>query len=294
MSDTPDPAIVRPRRSVLYLPAANERAVEKAATLPADALILDLEDAVAPEAKADARDRAVAAVLSGRYGPREVTIRCNGLDTPWGADDLAAIAGSGAAGVVIPKVDSVATLDAVSDHLDRAGAPPSMTLWPMIETPTAVLDARLLAAHPRVAVLVVGTNDLAKELGAVPGPDREPIVASLSLILLAARAAGRTVLDGVYNDIGNLDGLLRECHQGRALGFDGKTLIHPGQIEATNDVWSPDDDEVTQARRIIDAFTEAEADGRGVVTVDGRMVEHLHVIQARRTIAVAEAIAALG
>ncbi len=283
---------LRPRRSVLYMPAANERALEKATTIPADALIFDLEDAVAPEAKETARDQAVVAASSGAYGSREVTIRCNGLDTPWGADDLVAAASSGAAAVVIPKVDSVATLDEISSRLERAGAPDELTIWAMVETPTAIFDARALAAHPRVEVLVMGTNDLAKELRATAGPDRAPLLPHLATALLAAREAGVTILDGVYNDVRDLDGFRAECHQGMTMGFDGKTLIHPGQVDVANDVWAPDDDEIDFARRVIAAFAEAEADGRGVVTVDGRMIENLHVDNARRVLATAEAIAA--
>ncbi len=289
MTDASD---LHPRRSVLYMPAANERALEKAKTIPADALIFDLEDAVAPEAKATARDQAVAAASSGAYGNREVTIRCNGLDTPWGADDLAAAATSGVAAVVIPKVDSVVELDEISGQLDAAGAPASLGIWAMIETPTAIFDARALAAHPRVDVLVMGTNDLAKELRAEPGDDRAPLLPHLSTALLAAREAGKAILDGVYNDIKDVDGFTAECRQGLTLGFDGKTLIHPGQVEVANTTWAPDDDEIEMARRIIAAFAEAEADGRGVVTVDGRMIENLHVDNARRTLAIAEAIAA--
>jgi citrate lyase subunit beta/citryl-CoA lyase len=280
------------------MPAANERALEKAKSIPADALIFDLEDAVAPDAKEGARAQAVAAASSGAYGSREVTIRCNGLDTPWGADDLVAAAGSGAAAVVIPKVDSVAYLDEISDRLDGAGAPAGMGIWAMIETPTAIFDARALCAHPRVDVLVMGTNDLAKELRAQmegeAGAERAPLLPHLSTALLAAREAGKVILDGVYNDVKNLDGFAAECRQGMAMGFDGKTLIHPGQVTIANDVWAPDADEVDHARRVIEAFAEAEADGRGVVTVDGRMIENLHVDNARRTLAVAEAIAARG
>lgn len=285
---------LRPRRSVLYMPAANERALEKAKSIPADALIFDLEDAVAPDAKDAARDRAVAAAASGQYGDREVTIRCNGLDTPWGADDLAAAATSGAAAVVVPKVESVEYLDEISAKLNAGGAPRDLAIWAMVETPTAIFDARALAAHPRVEVLVMGTNDLAKELRASPGDDRTPLVPHLAAAVLAARESGRVILDGVYNDIRNLEGFTAECRQGMALGFDGKTLIHPGQVEAANDVWAPDADEIDHARRVIAAFTEAEADGRGVVTVDGRMIENLHVDNARRTLAVAAAIAAGG
>ena len=286
-------ASLRPRRSVLYMPAANERALEKAKTLPADAIIFDLEDAVAPDAKESARVNACAAVASGEYGHRELTIRCNGLDTPWGADDLAAAAKSGAAAVVIPKVSSVETIDLVSSILRAAGAPESMNIWAMIETPTAIFDVRHIAAHSRVTVLVMGTNDLARELRARLVPGRQPLVPHLAVALAAAREAGKVILDGVYNDVKNLDGFRAECVQGAEMGFDGKTLIHPSQVEIANDVWAPTADEVDHARRVIAAFQEGLADGRGVITVDGRMIENLHVENAQRAIATADAIAAL-
>jgi citrate lyase subunit beta/citryl-CoA lyase len=287
------PDSLRPRRSVLYMPAANERALEKAKTLPADAIIFDLEDAVAPDAKPAARVNAVAAASSGEYGNRELTIRCNGLDTEWGEADLTAAARSGAAAVVMPKVSSVATVDKVSTILDAAGAPATMTVWAMIETPTAIFDVRSIAAHPRVSVLVMGTNDLARELRAALLPGRHPLLPHLATALAAAREADKVILDGVYNDVKNLEGFRDECVQGAQMGFDGKTLIHPGQVEITNEVWAPTDDEVAYARRVIDAFEEGLRDGRGVVTVDGRMIENLHVANARRTIATADAIAAL-
>ena len=275
------------------MPAANDRALEKAKSLPADAIIFDLEDAVAPDARDAARAAACAAAASGHYGRRELTIRCNGLDTPWGAADLAAIATSTAAAVVVPKVSSVAYLDEVSSRLESAGAPESMTVWAMVETPTAIFDARAIAAHPRVSVLVMGTNDLARELRVPLVADRRALVPHLATALLAAREAGKTILDGVFNDVKDLDGFSAECAQGVELGFDGKTLIHPGQIDIANDAWAPSAAEVEQARRIIAAFDEAVADGRGVVTVDGRMIENLHVANAQRTLSIAEAIAAL-
>ena len=285
---------IRPRRSVLYMPAANERALEKAKTLPADAIIFDLEDAVAPDAKEVARRNAVAAASSGQYGNRELTIRCNGLDTPWGADDIAAAASSGASAVVIPKVNSVAALDQTSALLDAAGAPSSLMIWAMIETPTAIFDVRAIAAHPRVSVLVMGTNDLARELrSALGAAGRHPLVPHLAMALAAAREAGIAILDGVYNDVKDLEGFQAECVQGAEMGFDGKTLIHPGQVPVANDVWAPTDDEVAQARRVIAAFDDGLAQGLGVITVDGRMIENLHVANAQRTLAVADAIAAL-
>jgi citrate lyase subunit beta/citryl-CoA lyase len=292
----PDPFstdTLRPRRSVLYMPAANERALEKAKTLPADAIIFDLEDAVAPDAKASARANAVAAASSGEYGHRELTIRCNGLDTEWGHDDLAAAARSGAAAVVIPKVGSLETVHQVTAMLDTAGAPASMTIWAMIETPTAIFDVRSIVGHRRVSVLVMGTNDLARELRAALVPSRHPLVPHLATALAAAREAGKVILDGVYNDVKDLDGFRSECVQGAEMGFDGKTLIHPGQVDIANEVWAPSDEEVAHARRVIEAFDEGLREGRGVITVDGRMIENLHVVNARRSIAVADAIASI-
>jgi citrate lyase subunit beta/citryl-CoA lyase len=283
---------LRPRRSVLYMPAANDRALEKAQTIPADAIIFDLEDAVAPDAKPEARGKAVGAVQSGLYGNRELTIRCNGLDTQWGSDDVAAAAAARPSAVVIPKVDSVEYVDRVAALLDAAGAVEVM-IWPMIETPTAMFNVREIAAHPRVAVLVMGTNDLAKELRSPLVPSRHPLVPHLATALLAAREAGKVILDGVYNDVKNPEGFQAECRQGMEMGFDGKTLIHPSQVEPANDIWAPSTDEIDHAERVIAAFDDAVADGRGVVTVDGRMIENLHVDNARRVLATAAAIAAL-
>ena len=285
---------LRPRRSVLYMPAANARALEKAQTIACDAIIFDLEDAVAPDAKALARDQACAAVRSGNYGNKELTIRCNGLDTPWGADDLAAAAAAAPAAVVIPKVSNVAYLERVSSWLDSAGAPATTKIWAMIETPEAIYHAREIAAFERVSVLVMGTNDLAKELRAQLVPGRAPLVAHLAASLLAARAAGKVILDGVYNDVRNEEGFAVEARQGFELGFDGKTLVHPSQVDPTNSIWAPSEADIDHAGRVIAAFEAAEAEGRGVVTVDGRMIENLHVDNARRTLAVAAAIAALG
>jgi citrate lyase subunit beta / citryl-CoA lyase len=284
---------LRPRRSVLYMPAANERALEKAKSIAADAIIFDLEDAVAPDAKPDARARAVAAVQSGEYGNRELTIRCNGLDTEWGADDIAAAGAASPSAVVIPKVDTVEQVDAVSAQLDAAGASADTMIWPMIETPTAMFNVRSIAAHPRVAVLVMGTNDLAKELRSPIVDGRHPLVPHLATALLAAREAGKVILDGVYNDVKNLDGFAAECQQGMEMGFDGKTLIHPSQVDPANDVWAPSADEIEHAERVIAAFDEAVAAGKGVVTVDGRMVENLHVDNARRVLATSDAITEL-
>lgn len=285
-------AILRPRRSVLYMPGANERALEKAKSLPADALILDLEDAVAPDAKADARKRVAAAAASGEYGYREVTIRVNGPGTAWHADDLRAAAEAGPDAVVVPKVDSADTVREVERALEAAGAPDRTAIWAMVETPRAMLDARAVAAaSERLTVLVMGTNDLAKELHAEHVPGRAPLLTGLSLALLAARDTGKAILDGVYNDVKNAEGFEAECVQGRQFGFDGKTLIHPSQVEPCNRLFAPSADQIAHARKVIDAFDEATREGRGVVTVDGRMIENLHVEDARRNLAVAEAIA---
>lgn len=284
---------LRPRRSALYMPAANERALEKAKSIATDAIIFDLEDAVSPDSKEMARAQAIAAVNSGAYGKRELTIRCNALSTPWGRDDVVAAASACVSAVVIPKIESVAEVDEVARTLDGAGAPAEMMIWAMIETPTAIMDCRAIAAHPRVSVLVMGTNDLAKELRASQVPGRAPLVPSLHMALLAAREAGKTILDGVYNDIKNPDGFRAECEQGQQMGFDGKTLIHPDQVAIANDTWAPGDDEVEHARRVIAAFNEALAEGKGVVQLDGKMIENLHVANAERAIAIAEAIAEL-
>ena len=279
---------MKPLRSVLYMPSSNSRALEKARTIPADAIIFDLEDAVAPDAKELAREQACAAVASGEYGGKTLTIRCNGLDTPWGAADLRAAAAAGPAAVVVPKVSGVDHLRAVAELV---GATP---IWAMIETPVAVFDVRAIAAFPQVTALVLGTNDLAKELRAALVPGRAPLLPHLATALLAGREAGKVVLDGVYNDVKELAGFEAECRQGKEFGFDGKTLIHPTQVEIANRVWAPSADEVDRARAVIEAFTAAEAEGRGVVVVEGRMVENLHRDNALHTLATAEAIAALG
>ncbi len=276
-------------RSVLYMPSSNARALEKAKTIAADAIIFDLEDAVAPDAKETARAQACAAVASGEYGKRTLTIRCNGLDTPWGQADLEAAAAARPAAVVIPKVSGPEHLAAVAAVV---GA--DTRIWAMVETPSAIFAVREIAAHPQVDVLVMGTNDLAKELRAQLVPGRAPLLPHLATALLAAREAGIDVLDGVYNDVKDAEGFEAEARQGYELGFDGKTLVHPSQVEPTNAVWAPSADDVDHARRVIEAFEEAEREGKGVVTVDGRMIENLHVDNARRTLATAEAIAALG
>jgi citrate lyase subunit beta / citryl-CoA lyase len=285
-------AEVRLRRSVLFMPASNARALEKARTLPADALVFDLEDAVAPDAKAEARRMAVAAASGGGYAPREVVIRVNALDTPWGRDDLAAVAASGADAILLPKVESAAAVHEALGALDAAGAPAALTLWCMLETPRGVLRAEAIAAaSPRVAALVMGTSDLTKDLRARHTPDRLPLVTSLGLCVLAARAHGVAALDGVHLDLDDEAGFLAACRQAATMGFDGKTLIHPKTIDGANDAFSPTPDEVARARRIIDAHADAVARGQGVVVVDGRLVENLHVDDARRVSALAAAIA---
>lgn len=277
------------RRSVLYMPGANARALEKARDLPADALILDLEDAVAPDSKVDARKRVCEAV--GSYGTREVAIRVNGFGTQWHGDDLRAAAEAGPQAVLVPKVNSAAEVHAIQDGLEAAGAPDHTSIWVMVETPIAMLHAHDIAsASDRLSVLVMGTNDLANELRATHVPGRAPLLTGLSLCVLAARAAGKDILDGVYNDVRDIAGFEAECQQGKEFGFDGKTLIHPNQIDPCNRVFAPSRDEIAHARKVIAAFEEATREGRGVVTVDGRMVENLHVENARRTIALAESL----
>jgi citrate lyase subunit beta / citryl-CoA lyase len=294
MNDPTTDSSLRPRRSVLYMPGANERALEKAAGLPADALILDLEDAVAPDAKAEARARVCEAAASGRYGTREIAIRVNSFGTAWHDDDLRAVADAAPDAVVVPKVDSAATVHAVEKALDAGGAT-ATAIWAMLETPTALLRAReICAASERLSVLVMGTNDLAKELRAEHVPGRHPLLTGLGLALIAARAGGKVILDGVYNDIKDAAGFEAECLQGRQMGFDGKTLIHPSQLEPCNRVFAPAAADVERSQRIIEAFEQARAEGRGVVTVDGRMIENLHVDQARRILALHAAIAAQG
>ena len=282
----------RPRRSVLYLPASNERALEKAKTIPCDGLILDLEDAVAPDAKTGARSAACAAAASGEYGRREVTIRVNGADTEWHADDLAAACAAGPDGLVVPKVSSAEEVHELVAAMERHGAPDHTALWAMVETPRAMLHAEEIAgASDRLTVLVMGTNDLAKELFAEHVPGRAPLLTGLSLALLAARATGTTILDGVYNDVRDTDGFLAECRQGLEMGFDGKTLVHPGQVEGANTVFAPSEQAVEDARGILQAWEDGR--GSGVVTFNGRMVESLHVESARRTLARHDAIRAL-
>lgn len=284
---------VRPRRSVLYMPGANARAMEKAKTLPADGVILDLEDAVAPDAKATARNQVVAAVKGGGYGHREIIIRANGLDTPWGADDIAAACTVSPDAILIPKVESAAQVNAAVALMEKHGAPTATTLWCMMETPRGILRAEeVAAASKRVGCLVMGTSDLTKDLRARHMPDRQPMLPSLQHCLLVARAYGLPILDGVHLDLDDEAGFVAACEQGLALGFDGKTLIHPKQVEPCNKVFAPSAAEVAQARKIVVAFKTAEAEGKGVVLVDGKLVENLHVEMAQHTVALAEAIAA--
>jgi citrate lyase subunit beta / citryl-CoA lyase len=277
----------RPRRSVLYMPGANDRALEKAKTLDADALILDLEDSVAPEAKADARARVAAAVKAQGYGRRELVIRINGLDTPWGADDMAAAAAAGPDAILVPKVSRGA--DVAHAVLLMKDAPSHTRLWVMMETPLAILKAEEIAgAERRLACLVLGTNDLVKETRASAGQERFALLPMLSGCVLAARAHGLDVIDGVFNDFRDEVGFRAECQQGRLLGMDGKTLIHPGQIAACNDVFSPSADEVAWAQKIIAAFRLPENAAKGVITVEGKMVERLHLAMAERVAAIAD------
>jgi citrate lyase subunit beta/citryl-CoA lyase len=284
----------RPRRSVLYMPSSNERALEKAKAIPCDALILDLEDAVAPDAKEAARSAAVAAVRSGEYGKRELTIRINGVGTEWHWEDLMAACAAGPDGIVVPKVNSRKEVHDLVRCMERFKAPKRTKLWAMVETPEAILGVdKLASASPRLAVLVMGTNDLVKELGAAHVPGRAPIMTALSMALLAARAAGVSIVDGVYNNVRDAEGFEAECVQSRDMGFDGKTLIHPGQVEPCNAVFAPSAEAVEEARGMIAAFEEAIARGQGVVTYNGRMVENLHVETARKVLAVDAAVKAL-
>ncbi|WP_406829826.1 CoA ester lyase [Pedococcus sp. KACC 23699] len=282
-------AAYRPRRSVLYMPASNERALEKAKSLPVDSLILDLEDAVAPDAKGQARENACAAARSGEYGSREVTIRVNGIGTTWHADDLAAVCAAGPDAVVVPKVGSAQEVRALVEAMEAAGAPEHTALWAMVETPAAMLHCEEIAsASPRLTVLVMGTNDLAKELQAEHVPGRQPLLTGLGLCLLAARATGTVILDGVYNDVRDAEGFKAECLQARQLGFDGKTLVHPGQVEPCNEVFAPSAEAVEEARGILQAWEDGA--GAGVVTYGGKMVESLHVDTARRVLTIHEAV----
>ncbi len=286
---------IRPRRSVLYMPGANERALDKARTLPADSLILDLEDAVAPEAKTEARERVCQIVKAGGYGPRELIVRINGQDTEWGKDDLAAAVKAGPQAILAPKVthaDDIAWLD---ETLSEAGAPAQLQLWVMIETPLSIFNLKEIAAKgetTRLSGFVMGTNDLLKDFRAEPMADRSNLAVTLTLAIAAARAYDLLVFDGVYNDIADADGFAAEARQARSFGFDGKTLIHPSQVEPCNAIFAPAPAAVEQSRAVIAAFSDPANAGQGVLKVNGRMTELLHLAQARHMVAVAEAIAA--
>jgi citrate lyase subunit beta/citryl-CoA lyase len=290
--------MIRPRRSLLFMPGSNARALEKARNLPADGLILDLEDSVAPEAKAKARDQIANAVAAKGFGRREVLIRVNALDSPWWIDDVAMAAAVQPDGILVPKVSSTADLKAIADRLSSAGADLSIRIWAMIETARAVLDAQELAASsrdaaPRLAGFVFGPNDISRETRIRMTPGRTAMLPLITHCILAARAYGLEMLDGPYSDFSNFNGFGEECAQARDLGFDGKTLIHPGQIEACNAIFTPPAEEVARARRIIAAFGQPENASRGAIQLDGQMVERLHAAMAERTIAIADAIAAV-
>lgn len=285
---------VRPRRSVLYMPGSNPRALEKAKTLSADGLIFDLEDAVAPDAKTAARGEVAAAIRAGGYGRREIIVRVNGLDTPWGRADLADCAACGTHAVLLPKVESAATIREAEAMLRQSGAPDDLAIWCMMETPRGILRAEeVAAASARVRGFVMGTSDLAKDLHAQHTADRLPFVAALGHVMLVARAHGLVALDGVHLDLDDAAGFEAQCRQGLAFGFDGKTLIHPKTIATANAVFAPSESEIAWSRRIIAAHAAAAAAGQGVVLVDGTLVERLHVENAERVVALADAIAAL-
>ncbi len=283
---------LKPLRSVLYMPGSNERALEKAKTIPADALILDLEDAVSPDAKDAARELVCAAVASGAYGKRILTIRVNGLDSQWYAADIAAAVAAKPAAIVVPKVNTADEVRQIEASLDAAGAGPEIAIWAMIESPSAILNvAEIAAVTPRLTTLIMGTNDLIAELRGRLTRGREALLPSLSIAVIGARAAGKAIVDGVFMDVKDETGLTEECEQGRTLGFDGKTLIHPGQVEVTNAAFAPSDADIEHARAVIAAFEQARGEGKGVATVNGKLIENLHVAEAQRALAFAEAIA---
>lgn len=284
----------RPRRSVLYMPGANERALEKGKTVPADVLIMDVEDGVAPGQKEEARSRIVSMLAGGGYGRREIGIRINGVGTAWHEDDVRAFAVSGADTIVIPKVETPETVHAVVALMDKAGAPVAMQIWCMIETARGVLSVDAIAsAHGRVGALLIGGADLTKDLRARHRPDRLPLLTSIQMVVLAARANGLTALDSPFFDLSDDDGFLASCAQGRDLGFDGKTLLHPKTIAGANAAFGPSEEEIAWAHKITAAHEEALAEGKGVTLVDGQLVEGLHVEEAQRLVAMAETIAAL-
>jgi citrate lyase subunit beta/citryl-CoA lyase len=277
------------------MPGANDKALEKAKSLPTDAIIFDTEDSVAPDMKEVAREKVAAAVASGEYGHRELTIRVNSSETEWHEADLRSAAAAAPAGIVVPKINSAAEVAAVERILESAGVADHTRIWAMLETPDAIEHALEIAnSSERLEVLIMGTNDLAKELRAALVPGRAPLLWGLGRCLNAARSAGKVILDGVYNDVKNPEGFAAECEQGADMGFDGKTLIHPTQVEPCNEAFSPSPDEIEYSRRVIEGFEQGLAEGKGVVTVDGKMIENLHVDNARRAIAIADAIAALG
>ncbi len=289
MTDTPT---LRARRSVLYMPGANERALEKAKTIDADALILDLEDSVAPDSKVQGRENVVAAVRSGEYGHRELAIRVNSIGTEWHDDDMAAASQAGPDAILVPKVESAEQVRQLVSALESNGAPEHTQLWAMIETPRALLHAEeIAAAHERLTVIVMGTNDIVNETYGLHVPGRNPtVLTSLAWTLLAVRAAGKVIIDGVYNAVKDPEGFEAEARQGREMGFDGKTLIHPSQVEPANVAFAPSADDVEKATGLIETFEEAKSAGQGVVTFNGKMVEELHVRDARRILAFHEAI----
>lgn len=286
------PKTNRPRRSVLYMPGSNARALEKARSLPADGLILDLEDAVAPDAKEEARKMVTEAIKAGGYGKREILLRVNGADTPWGAEDLVAAATSGADAVLLPKVGSGEQVREAEGVLKANGAPESLAIWCMMETPLGILHAEEIAkASPRLGGFVMGTSDLTKDLQASHTPMRLPMLTSLGLCLLAARAYDLAIVDGVYLDLNDEEGFAAACQQGAELGFDGKTLIHPKQVGPANKIFAPSEDEIAFSHKVIDAHKAAAAEGKGVVVVDGKLIENLHVMNAERIVQMSEAIA---
>ena len=288
------PKSARPRRSVLYMPGSNLRALEKAKSLPADGLILDLEDAVAPDSKEIARKQVCEAVAAGGFGMRELIVRVNALSTKWGYEDIAAASKSGADALLLPKVESADAIRHMEAIMRANGAPESMTIWAMMETPRSVLESQRIAeSTPRMECLVMGTSDLAKELDCTHTHERLPFMTSLGLCLLAARAAGLAILDGVYLDLNDESGFEFACKQGSELGFDGKTLIHPKQVGPCNKVFTPRPEDVAWSRKIIDAHAQAAARGEGVVVVDGKLIENLHVESARRVVSMADAITAM-
>ncbi|MBK6288773.1 MAG: CoA ester lyase [Gammaproteobacteria bacterium] len=286
---------IRPRRSALYMPGSNARALDKARTLAADTLILDLEDAVDPGRKREAREQVLAAIAAGGYGARELLVRANALDTPWGVDDLRALAVSGADGVVLSKVSSAAEVREAARLLEQAGAPQSLALWIMAETARCILDIDAIAgAHPRLRAILMGTADLARETRVRHTHDRIGFIATLNLCVLAARAHGLDIIDGVHLDLEDDAGLAHACEQGRDMGFDGKSLIHPRQLAAANRAFTPTAAALEKACELIDAWQQARARGSAVVVVNGRLVEKLHVAEAEREIELATAIAAMG